>query len=53
MRDELIYMVTIALARCCVMKERGEKVDEATIIADVLLEKRVTVPTIIKDFETI
>lgn len=44
MRNRLIELITTAIARCCVMRERGEKVDEAAVIADMLLSAGVIVP---------
>ena len=36
MREKLTDLITVALARCCVLRARGETVDEAAVIADHL-----------------
>ena len=38
MRNELIDLITIGIARACVKEANGEMVDQAAEIADVLLE---------------
>ena len=38
MRDKLIDLITIGIARACVKEANGIKVDKAVEIADVLLE---------------
>ena len=39
MRDQLIDLITIGLARACIKEVNGETVDKAAEIADVLLER--------------
>ena len=39
MRDQLIDLITIGIARACVKEANGAKVDKAAEIADVLLEQ--------------
>ena len=44
MRDKLIDLITIGIARACVKEANGENVDKAAVIADVLIENNVEVP---------
>ena len=43
MRDQLIDLITIGIARACVKEANGAKVDMAAEIADVLLERTCTI----------
>jgi hypothetical protein len=38
MKDKLIDLITIGIARACVKEASGEQVDKAEIIADILIE---------------
>ena len=38
MKTTLVDNIAAAIARCCVLREGGERVDEAEVIADYLLE---------------
>ena len=50
MRDKLIDLITIGLARACVKEASGEQVDVAAIIADVLIENDVCINQMPKFF---
>ena len=41
MKTTLVNNITAAIARCCVLREGGDRVDEAEVIADYLLENGV------------
>ena len=45
-KEALTDLITTAIARCCVLRESGEKVDEAAVIADFLAEHGVMVPPV-------
>ena len=38
MKDKLVDLITIGIARACVKEASGEQVDKAEIIADILIE---------------
>ena len=37
MKDSLKELITVGIARCCVLREEGKRVDEAEIIADCMM----------------
>lgn len=37
MKDALKELITVGIARCCVLREEGKRVDEAEIIADCMM----------------
>lgn len=44
MKDRLMEIITVAITRCCVKCECGMKIDEASVIADALIENGITMP---------
>lgn len=46
MKDRLIDIITIGIARACVKSAGGEKVDQAKEIADVLIENGAIIPPV-------